>query len=566
MHPLRAEPRISFLAFFLLWAERMRWEVPPLHVRVCLWLQRAWVNGSQLMLLMLPRGHAKSTILEIFNAWIYYCAGDHLLRILHQSESNPTARKTSRGTQNVLRYHPLTQGMVPEDSAIEQWWVAGMFEIDPRNASMYARGILSNVTSARADFVQNDDIEVPSNINSPEKREKLRFRLGEQVHIAVPDAPTLYVGTPHTHESIYDEVRALGADAMIVRMFEKEYRIKECNDERYDVGFVPEWVFSGIGKGARLLIKNVDYKLEGTVIVFASPGGELVDCYAEAAWPERFTAKEMQRRRQKTRTINEWDSQYQLHSKPVTQSRLDPKRILAYDVMPRFHYANNASSMWLGKVQIVGASCRWDPSGGKLRSDASAVGVVLQDEVGRRYLQAVAQLKGEVAKFDDDGKTIIGGQVFELCQIIELYSLPRVSVETNGIGGFAPAVLRACIKQWRTKSGAPLRCAVVETHSSENKNKRILETFEPLLLSRGMIWAHVDVLRGPFAEQMRDWDPVVTVQADDFLDCTSGAITETPERFRAPEPPTATKGGIPMPGRSDDWRPGGGEFTATFER
>ncbi|KAK6697356.1 hypothetical protein SNK04_014108 [Fusarium graminearum] len=41
----------------------------------------------------------------------------------------------------------------------------------------------------RADFIQNDDIEVPGNIGTPEAREKLRFRLGEQVHIATPGAP-----------------------------------------------------------------------------------------------------------------------------------------------------------------------------------------------------------------------------------------------------------------------------------------------------------------------------------------------------------------------------------------
>lgn len=541
----------------------MGWEVPPLHVRACVWLEAAWLGGDPLMLLMLPRGHAKSTILEIFNAWVYYCAGDRLLRILHQSESNPTARRTSRGTQNVLRFHPLTRGMVSDDSAVEQWWVEGMFEIDPRNASMYARGILSNVTSARADFVQNDDIEVPSNIGSPEKREKLRFRLGEQVHIAVPGAPTLYVGTPHTHDSIYDEIKSLGANCMIVRMFGREFRIPKAEHTRYDVGFVPEFVFSGIGKGARLLTRNVEYRVEGTTLVLASPGGELLDCYAEPAWPERFTAKEMQMRRQKTRTLNEWDSQYQLHAKPVTQTRLDPTRITPYAVLPAFRHANGASSLWLGKIQIVGAACRWDPSSGKLRSDASAVSLVLQDESGRRYLQAVTRLTGEVAEFGADGKSITGGQVWQLCDLIAAYSIPRVSVETNGIGGFAPAVLRACLKQRK------LRCGVVDVHSSDNKNKRILGNFEPLLLSRGMLWAHVDVLRGEdgkpsdFWNQMREWNPAVTTQSDDYLDAASGAIAETPERFRARE---ASKGGIPTPGGRDDWRPEAGVFEATFER
>jgi hypothetical protein len=553
---LRANPRISFLAFFLLWAERMGWTVPPLHVRVCVWLQQAWCSGDELLELMLPRGHAKSTILEVFNAWLYYCWPR--CRILHQSESDGTALKTSRGTQNVLRHHQLTRGMLPDaQGTVEQWWVAGAFEHDPRNASMYAKGILSNTTSSRADFVQNDDIEVPRNIGTPEAREKLRYRLGEQVHIAVPGAPKLYVGTPHTHDSIYDEVRKLGANAMIVPMFQQAHRIERAERARYEIGFAPEYMFAGIGRGARLLREHIDYRVEGDVLVLAAPGGELLDCYAGAAWPERFDRDEMQKRRRETRTLNEWDSQYQLQSKPVTQVRLDPARIVPYDVQPTFRRANGAESMWLGKQQIVGAACRWDPSSGKLKSDVSGVGVALQDEAGRRYLQAILALTGEVAEFAQDGKTIIGGQVWQLCDVIERYSLPRVTVETNGIGGFAPTVLRACLKQRR------LRCGVVEVASTTNKNKRILETFEPLLLSRGMLWAHVDVLRSPFWQQMRDWNPAVADQPDDLLDAASGAISDTPERFRARE---TAKGGIPTTAGRDDWRPEAGTFEVAFER
>jgi len=548
----RAKPRISFLAFFLLWAERMRWQVPALHVRVCRWLEWAWCEGGDLWLLMLPRGHAKSTILEVFNAWIYYNWG--LTRILHQSESDGTALKTSRGTQNVLRHHPLTRGMLPDgQGTVEQWWVEGAAAHDARNASMYAKGILSNVTSSRADFIQNDDIEVPRNIGTPEAREKLRFRLGEQVHIAVPGAPKLYVGTPHAHESVYEDVKALGADTMVVRMFEQEHRIEAATKTRYTLPFRPEYVFAGIGEGARLLREGVDYRIEGTVLVLAVPGGELIDCYAGAAWAERFDRDELEKRRRETRTINEWDSQYQLHAKPVTQVRLDPTRITPYAVEPLIRRANNATSLWLGHRQVVAAAARWDPSSGKLRSNASAFAAVFQDEDGRRYLHRVTAVRGEIAEFADDGKTITGGQVWQVCDEVERLHLPRVSVETNGIGGFAPAVLRAALKQRR------LQCGVVEVNNTTNKNKRILETLEPLLLSRGMLWAHVDVLRGAFWTEMRDWNPALTEQPDDHLDAASGAIAEQPERIRA-------KGGIPPGAPAEHWRPSAGVFEATFER
>ncbi|MGH8037084.1 MAG: phage terminase large subunit [Stenotrophomonas sp.] len=549
---LRVPPKISFLAFFFMWAERMRWEVPDLHIRACVFLQEAWISDSTLLLLMLPRGHAKSTILEVFNAWIYYCWG--LTRILHQSESDGTALKTSRGTQNVLRNHPLTTKLLPASvGTIEQWWIAGAALNDARNASMYARGILSNTTSSRADFIQNDDIEVPGNIGTPEAREKLRFRLGEQIHIAVPGAPKLYIGTPHTHDSIYEDVKRQGAMAMVVRMFAQEHRIEKAERGRYPIGFVPEYVFMGIGETARLLREGLDYQLEGTVLVLDNPAGALIDCYAGAAWPERFDAEEMQMRRQQTRTIGEWDSQYQLHAKPVTQVRLDPARIVPYDLVPTFRKANGSAAMFLGSVQIAGAAVRWDPAGGKLRSDVSAVAVVLQDLVGRRYLHRIAALTGDVAEFSPDGKTIVGGQVFQLCELVAELNLPRIVIETNGIGTFAPAVLKAALKQRR------LQCGVAEEMAVQNKNRRILEAWEPLLMANGQLWAHVDVLKGPLWDQMRDWKPAVQNQADDLLDAGAGALTDTPERI-------AKIVGNPHITARDDWRTSEGDIEATFER
>ncbi|HDN2532459.1 TPA: phage terminase large subunit, partial [Enterobacter hormaechei] len=210
---------ISFLAFFLMWAERMNWDVPDCHYQACHWLE----HRGNLAVLRCFRGFGKSTILAVYNAWRYYC--DRQYRILHQSESDGTAYKTSRDTQNVLRNHPLTKGMLPDgQGTVEQWWVNGA--LDLRNGSMYAKGILSNVTSARANECQNDDVEVPRNIQTPEAREKLRYRLGEQTHILIPGGRKLYIGTPHTHDSLYDEVESMGADCLTIRLFDKEKRIE----------------------------------------------------------------------------------------------------------------------------------------------------------------------------------------------------------------------------------------------------------------------------------------------------------------------------------------------------
>ncbi len=521
---------------------------------MCHWLE----HRGELAVLRCHRGIGKSTLLAVYNAWRYY--RDPTYRILHQSEADGTAYKTSRDTQNVLRSHPLTRGMFRE-GGVEQWWVDGA--TDPRNGSMYAKGILSNVTSARADEAQNDDVEVPRNIQTPEAREKLRYRLGEQTHILVPGGRQLFVGTPHTHDSLYDEQEAMGADCLTIRMFEQEHRIKDAAAGSHVLPFAPEFVFTGIGKYAKMLKEGKDYRLRNGVIELKEPAA-LVDFYAEVAWPERFDAKELLKRRRKTRTINEWDSQYQLHSKPIHEVRLDPDHMVPYDAEPSWRRVKGELTMWLGGVKIVGAACRWDPSSGKLKSDVSAVAILFQDASGRRYLHRIVRLMGKLVEFKEDGATIKGGQVHQLCELVRQFRLPRVTIETNGIGGFAPSVLKGALKQRN------LVCGVSELDNRANKNKRILEALEPLLSTDDQLWAHVTVLDGEEGEegkgalptQMRDWNAALANQEDDYLDAAAGAVTETPERVIGA---IAADGGIPPTVREESWRPSSGVHQIEIE-
>ncbi|MDN0029626.1 phage terminase large subunit [Serratia marcescens] len=534
---------ISFVAFFIMWAERMGWDVPDCHYRACHWLE----HRGDLAVLRCFRGFGKSTILAVYNAWRYY--QNRQYRILHQSEADGTAYKTSRDTQNVLRNHPLTRGMLPDgQGTVEQWWVNG--SLDMRNGSMYAKGILSNVTSARADECQNDDVEVPRNIQTPEAREKLRYRLGEQTHILVPGGRKLFIGTPHTHDSLYDEVEAMGADCLTIKLFEKEHRIdeKQATARSYALPFRPEYVFVGIHIGARLLAEGVDYQLTATGITFAEPPGTTVDCYAECAWPERFTPAEMEKRRQETRTVNEWDSQYQLHSKPIGESRLDPERIREYNVQPEIRYANRTASMWLGSQQIVGAVAWWDVATGKAKADASAFSLVLTDARGHLYWHVCQGLIGDLAEFDERDK-ITGGQVVQIRELVIRYQIPQVVVEVNGPGSFAGKLLRQALKG--------TGCGVREEFTITNKQKRILDAYEAPLSSR-FLWAHSDVLDGPAYDQMRDFNPALTNQPDDYIDSGAGAISETPVRIgKLVGKPTAQ-------GR-EDWQPTDGDHEVAVD-
>jgi len=488
------------------------------------------------------RGFSKSTILACYNAWRYW--HDPTYRILHQGDQDGTAYKTSRDTKSVLMRHPYTRDWASPGQIrgeLSFWWVPG--SDDERNPSMQAAGILSNITSSRADEVQNDDVEVPKNIQTPEAREKLRYRLGEQVHILVPGGKTLYVGTPHTHDSLYEEMISMGAEVLKIPLFDTEHRIDDpVSGIAYPIGFKPESVFSGIGKNAKSLRSGKDYTIKSGSITFAHDHAGNVDMYAGNQWPERFTRNEMLARRKRCRTINEWDSQYQLHAKPIGEVRLDPERLVPYDVEPTFITANRQRVMMLGNTQIVSATMRWDPSSGKVNSDVSSLSLIFQDAAGRLYWHKAAALVGDVAVFDGGGR-VVGGQAWAICDIVERYQIGRVVVETNGIGGHTPSILRGALKARK------LHCSVSEVHTTGNKNRRILAAFEPPL-SGQYLWAHVDVIDTVW-DQMKDWNPTITDQPDDHLDSASGAMDDEPVRVGRGSAGTDGK-------RMDDWRPSGG--------
>lgn len=538
---------VDFLIFFVLWARVQGWEVPLLHVRMCTWLDTC---RDPERVLMVFRGAAKSTIYAVYKAYRLRKNRDH--RSLVWSADNETAGMLTADVINVLRNHPLCRGMLPTKPGAKRFWVVGAR--DARNASMRAVGVSSNATGARADDIDFDDIEVPGNIETPEARLKLRQRISESTHIAVPGGQKTYLGTPHTHDSIYPEITNGGAAVLKIALFEHVRRFMDTRKEKryqfnFDIGDGGLYVIAGIHTGARILVEGSDYLIKGNAVVFAAPPGMVLDICSGCAWPQRFTRKEIEHRRQKTRTLNAWDSQYQLEAKPIADIRLDPERITPYDVEPKLTFANGQHGMWLGNVRIAGASLRWDPASGKINSDVSALALCLQDEAGRRYLHRVQALTGDIAEFGPDGKTITGGQVWQICALVRLYQLPRVTLEGNGIGKFAPAVLKGALRQHK------LLCGVTEVTSTDNKNKRILESLEPLLLANRQLWAHVDVLGGPLWDQMKDWNPALRNQADDYLDAAAGAVSETPERIQR------SPAGLIEPAHPvQDWRPNAGVY------
>jgi len=537
---------VNFLTFFLIWAKLQGWKVPLLHVRICQWLDTC---DARVRVLMVFRGAAKSTIYAVWKAYRLY--KNRTNRSLIYAADDKLAGKLTRDTLAVLRRHPLCAGMLPRNPGALSFWVNGA--TDARNPSMEAVGVNSNATGSRADDADFDDIEVPKNIKTPEARLNLRQKIEESTHILVPGWQKTFVGTPHTHDSIYTEQIEGGAAVLKIPLFEHVRRYTDTSQRRryrFDFPIADDglYVIAGIYKFSRMLVEGRDYRVEGNEVVFDTPPGDVLDICAGCAWPERFTREEIALKRQETRTLNAWDSQYQLEAKPISEVRLDPARIVPYDCEPVIRFANGEVGMWLGSTRIVGATAYWDCSLGKIKSDASALSLLLTDARGQLYWHAAQGLTGELAEFDEKDR-IVGGQVMQVRELVLRLQIPRVVVETNGPGGFVPNILRQALKG--------TGCGVGEEFSVTNKQKRILDAFEAPLSSR-FLWAHVSVLEGPTWDQMKDFNPELSDQPDDYLDSGAGAIAQTPIRI-------GKIVGKPTDHSREDWRPSAGVHEVVVE-
>ncbi len=470
-------PRMSdvepapFPHFLWIWNTLNNTGTPAHHRRIARWLDVKRSSNETRLLLMCFRGAGKSTVVGLYCAWLL--ATDPALRLIVLSAETTLASKMVRSVRQIIRRHPLCRHIRPRGPSE---WAADRFTVHRpgagRDPSMLARGITANITGSRADVVIVDDVEVPNTSDTATEREELRERLAEIEFVLVPGGTTLFIGTPHTEDSIYADAGRDGA-------------------EPYLAGF------------ARLRIPLLD-------------GG------GNSAWPDRFTPATIaaMQRRVGPRAFG---AQMQLEPQPPQDARLDPQAMVRYDGELTLHAGNGGMVLRLGETQLVSASCFWDPAfGAPDKGDHSVLAAVFTDAEGNHYLHRVAYMTHD-PKGGDDAATQLCRQVAMVAR--ELH-LPSVTVENNGIGRFLPGLLRAEMARARVP------CAVVERASTRGKTERILGAIEPVLAAR-RLWVHRAVLAGKFAAEMREWRPGPSSKGahDDALDAVAGCLLAEPVRL-----------------------------------
>ncbi|MBR3782409.1 MAG: phage terminase large subunit [Alphaproteobacteria bacterium] len=191
-----------FYNFLDTWNEILGLRTPKHHRQIIEFLYSILTDTPHRGLLMAFRHSGKSTVVGIFVACVLYLRPQTRILVL-SAESGLSSRMVSH-IRHILENHPLCTDLIP---ANRKEWSSGRITINRplgiREPSVICQGIHGNITGMRADLIICDDVEVPNTSNTPQKRDNLRERLRELDFILSPDGAIIYIGTPHTQDTIY---------------------------------------------------------------------------------------------------------------------------------------------------------------------------------------------------------------------------------------------------------------------------------------------------------------------------------------------------------------------------
>jgi phage terminase large subunit-like protein len=462
---------IDFDVFVYLWNLLQTYSTPDHHARIAMWLQECWARGDQRLLLMAFRASGKSTLIALYSAW--RLCRDPDLRILVLSAESSLSERMVRNIRKIIEKHPLTRNLIPKKA---DQWANDCFTVrrarELKEPSVRAAGLFSNITGSRADIIICDDVEVPNTCDTVDKRRILRERLGENEFILVPGGTQIYAGTPHTWDSIYADApkRELGQDDVFLK----------------------------------------DYKRLSLPILNAA---------GKSAWPERYSITDIEYLKRQTGP-NKFASQMMLTPVNITEGRLDPALLKRYDGTLDIKEVQQKTHLSILGKKLVSCSAWWDPAFGSAGGDDSVLAVIYTDEDGDYYLHRMEYITAGNGGMDEATE-----QCQTVCRIAKELYIPSITIETNGIGKFLPAILR------REMSAARISCAVVDTVNTKPKDIRILEAFDAVMAARAL-YVHASVYATPFIREMQEWRPGIKGGHDDGLDAAAGALSREPVRLR----------------------------------
>lgn len=235
-----------------------------------------------------------------------------------------------------------------------------------------------------------------------------------------------------------------------------------------------------------------------------------MDAVGTPAWPDIFPLDKIEQLREIVGPRH-FSSQMMLEYINEERARLDPGALHFY----RDEF--DVRTAKIGDNLITGSAMYWDPSGGRVKSDASVCVLIYRDDKNRRaFVHDVRYLT-----VDDNDLHPLATQCDAVLDFMKSHHIHTIAIEVNGIGNALPEIMRNCAN----KKGQSAIVQKIVNHT--RKETRILDSIEPLLTT-GRLLAHERVTGTPLISEMLGWTAISSMQHDDGLDAVAGALRLAP--------------------------------------
>ena len=412
------------------------------------------------------RGVAKSTITGAYTDWRLDRDPENY-QLLELSANQTEAMKFLKFTRRLLDIVPMLNYLIPDTEKLKQRDNALQFDVKPAitrvQPSCKALGIFGQLTGNRAIEIIADDIETSQNCDTSTKREAIRKAVTEFSPILRPQhGRLLYLGTPHTEESIYNEEARKGCRVQIFPVrYPNEQELLKYN------GNLARAIQSRLDANPLLVGTSTDpLRFDDETILKEEAKGR---SKFQMQYMLDNSLSDLERYPLKCSDLVVLDVDDELAPEKVaygSSSNLIVKDVPCYGIGADKYYSN---------IPIEGT--KWLPYNFKVMSiDPSGRG---KDELA---VSIVGVLNGQLFLLKNKG--FQGGysekNLKDISSLARQYKVNKVVIESNfGDGMFTTLLTPVLSKVYK--------CEIEEIRHNTQKEKRIIDTIEPVLNQHKLI-------------------------------------------------------------------------------
>ena len=456
-----AKAQKHFWAFvYIVWKSIGLPDPTPIQVDIAQYLQNP---PSDRIVIQGFRGVAKSFLTCAYAVWRLWSNRD--LKVLIISASRDRADDNARFVKSIIRTIPFLADMKADKTQLD---TQNIFNVGGAQAdispSVKSVGITGQITGTRADLLISDDVEVPKNSGTQLQRDKLSEAVKEYDAILKPGGQIIYLGTPQNEASLYNTLQKRGYSTRIWTVLYPESEAELLSYGGSLAPFITERYYSDPEKYA----------------------GQPTD-------PKRFDDIEIEKRRLSygragfalqfmlNTNLSDYEK-YPLKVSDLIIDSLDP-----HETSTKWAWANG-SAQRLGDIPCVAMNgdMYYAPLSRSPETQPYTGTVMAIDPAGRGSDESayavVKALNGYLFLMDVGGFTegYSDLALTQMAQLAKFWQVNEVIVEANFGDGMFTKIMSPIFAKIHP-------CAITEVKHTKQKELRIIDTLEPILMRHKLI-------------------------------------------------------------------------------